>query len=179
MTPDSGMREIDRVHLEAIIHPVRLGAKPAGSTTVSMADLAEVLAIIRRRDLLSEEAKVGKGEHYEVYFFAKPHLRHVIENAPAFEDPIVEAWYWGKLYGYSEEAIASYTDKIRAPALGAGGQRIGVVVEDDELVVPGALIRPPARLLARCRHLLHLLSEVTRTTLTRATDGKRLDGDSR
>ncbi len=179
MTPDTGMREIDRVHLEACIHPVRLGAKPAGSATVSMADLAEVLDIIRRRDLLSLQEKAGKGEAYEVYFFSKRHLRNVIENAPAFEDPVVEAWYWGKLYGYSEEAIASYTDELRVSTARAGGQRIGVVVKDDQLAVPEALIRPPAGLLACCRHLLHLLSEVTRTTLARLTDGNRLDGDSR
>ncbi len=109
------MREIDRVHLEQAIHPVRLGAKPAGSTTVSMVDLAEVLDIIGRRDLLSVAEKAGKGEHYEVYFFSKAHLRHVIENAPVFEDPVVEAWYWGKLYGYSEEAIASYTEGFLKP----------------------------------------------------------------
>lgn len=155
--PTADMREIDRVHLEAMIHPVRLGAKPASEISASMADLAEVLDIISKRDLLHSARKVAGMAFYDIHFFSKPHLRHVIENAPVFKDPVVEAWYWGKLYGYSEEAIASYTDKLRVSALGAGGQSISVVVQDDNLSVLQALVLPLARLLSCCRHACHLL----------------------
>lgn len=168
--PTADMREIDRVHLEAMIHPVRLGSKPASSTTVATEDLAEVLDIIRKRDLQHSVSKVPKHDASEVYFFQKPHLKHVIENAPAFEDPIVEAWYWGKLYGYSEEAIASYTDKLRAVALRAGGQGISVVIEDDNLPVVGTFVPSLARLLSGLIHACHLLSKTLRAIVTRGCD---------
>jgi hypothetical protein len=156
------MRDIDRVHLEAMIHPVRLGAKPASSDTVSVADLAEVLAIIRERGLLASTKRYERTDNFEVHFYSKPHLKHVIENAPAFEDPVVEAWYWGKLYGYSEEAIASYAHELRSVASGTRGEGVSVIVKDHELPVVGALIRSSARLLTRLRHSLHLLSRIFR-----------------
>ena len=164
--PTADMREIDRVHLEAMIHPVRLGAKPVSSTSHPTADLAEVLEIIRKRDLRYSVRKVVL-DWYEVYFFSKPHLKHVIENAPVFEDPVVEAWYWGKLYGYSEEAIASYADKLRSPALWARWEGVVGIVQCDGHAVCDTFVGADSRLLSRGRHTLHLLSRFLRSIISR------------
>ncbi len=186
MTPATGeMREIDRVHLEMVIHPVRLGAKPASSTSASGEDLAEVLDIIKKRGLLASAKKVHGRDSYDIHVYLKPHMSTVIENAPAFEDPVVEAWYWGKVYGYSEEAIASFVvlepDAVEKDVLAgrAGEQGHGVVAQCHGMATPSAHVGPRPGLLTRCWHLLHLLSEALETTLARATDSNRLDGDMR
>src|SRR5450759_1888783 len=77
-------------------------------------------------------------------------------KAPVFEAPVVEARYWGKVFGHCDEATASNTDELRVTALRAGRHGIGVV-KSNEFVTPQALIRPSARLLTRCRHFVHLL----------------------
>lgn len=158
------MRDIDRVHLEAFIHPVKLGCKPASEVDMHSDDLDEALDIITERGLLYTVKNRGPEypENYQVHTFAKPHLKHVIENAPVFDDPVVEHWYWGKLYGYSEEAIASYTFKFCPVALGTRRQGIRAVVETKDLAAFEALISTFSRFLSGCRHVFHLLLEVTR-----------------
>jgi len=161
---ERNMRDIDRVHLEAFIHPVKLGCKPASEVDCHHKDLGEVLDIITERGLLYTVKNQGPEypENYQIHAFAKPHLKHVIEHAPVFDDPVVEHWYWGKLYGYSEEAIASYTDKFCLVALGARRQGVRAVVKTDDLATVETLVPPDARLLSGCWHVFHLLFGVIR-----------------
>jgi len=43
----------------------------------------------------------------EVYVFAHQYMKEVILNAPEMEGQVYH-WYWGKVYGYSEESIAEF-----------------------------------------------------------------------
>ena len=154
--------------LETLCYMVKRG-KPAGTVAFPERFLEEARGIAIREGMAWCADNYYEGWYcFTVYL--KPHMEYVITKAPVFEDPVVEAWYWGKVFGYSEDAIASYTDELSVVALRTGGERVGGVVERDQLATPQTLVSPLAGLLSGGRHLLRLLSRVFLTIIARHPD---------
>lgn len=159
---------MNKGELETLCYMVKRG-KPAGTVAFPERYLEEARGIAIREGLAWCADNYYDG-WYRFTVYLKPHMEYVITRAPVFEDPVVEAWYWGKVFGYSEEAIASYTDELRVVATRAGGHRIGGVVKCDQLSTLQTLVGPLARLLTRGRHPLHLLSRALSKTLAHVCD---------
>jgi hypothetical protein len=145
---------------------VSRGVRPAAMQAVQDRYVAQVRAVAARQGLLMLTEDLAEG-WTTVWVFREAHVGFVIQQTAKQPATAFEHWVLGKLFGYSEDAIADYLlrigllgdlDEVGPAAAWARGQGVGVVVEDDTLPVLGAHVGPLAWLLACGRHLVHLLS---------------------
>lgn len=104
-----------------------------------------------------------------LWIYKRPFMLEVIRRAPQKPKGLLDHWYLGKLFGYSDEAIEEYLrlnglDPLPVGAVTgrAGGKRISVIVKFGHLRASGleALIRPLARFLSSLRHNTTSLAQI-------------------
>ena len=99
-----------RSELEYLCSEVKRGVKPAASFFVPTDKLKEAEEWVDGLGLLHCAIRIVRADWpdmTEVYVFAHQYMKEVILNAPEMEGQVYH-WYWGKVYGYSEESIAEF-----------------------------------------------------------------------
>jgi hypothetical protein len=115
---------------------VARGVRAAAMEALQDRYVEEARAIANRHDLFLLVEDLSEGWK-EVWLYKQPHVGFIIEKTDGQPATAFEHWVLGKLFGYSEEAIADYLlrlglladlDEASSAALGARGQSVGAVV---------------------------------------------------
>jgi hypothetical protein len=85
---------------------IKRGVRSAACLTIPLVFLDEVFSEIEKAGLKSYPIQCGEC-HADVTIFRHEHLRQVIPQIDELQDPL-RAWAYGKLFGYSEEAIGEF-----------------------------------------------------------------------
>ena len=145
---------------------VARGVRPAASAAIVQRDLERAREVAAGCGVGFLDFPLAEGWR-EVWVYREPHLRYVIIQTERKPATAYEHWVLGKLFGYSEDAIAGFLtrqglladlDELGMGAVGARGQRVGVVVQRQGLQAVFAHVRALPGLLSGLRHVAHLLS---------------------
>lgn len=141
---------------------VSRGVRPAAVEVLQERYLDEARRVAEHHQLLWRADGLATG-WTEFWLYRHPHLSRVIDCMPRKPATAYEHWVLGKLFGYSEEAIADFLNAqellvdLDETGPGAGrARRHGVrdVIQPDKLAALRALIDTLAGLLSGGRHLL-------------------------
>jgi hypothetical protein len=156
----SPARVIASLQTQALL--VSRGVRPAAVEVVQERYLDEARRVAEHHGLLWRADSLATG-WTEFWLYRYPHLDRVIDCVPRKPATAYEHWVLGKLFGYSEEAIADFLNGQESSAdldeTGPGADRarrhsVGDVVQRDKLAALHALVDTLAGLLSRGRHLL-------------------------
>jgi len=100
-----GMSESRLGELQAYCYMVSRG-KPVACLAVKSDESKEALEEILRHGLRGHIDDLGHGWK-TVWVYKRPLMAYLIEKAPTGDD-IVCHWYWGKMFGYSDEEIERF-----------------------------------------------------------------------
>lgn len=141
---------------------VSRGVRPAAVEVLQERYLDEARRVAEHHQLLWRADVLANG-WTEFWLYRYAHLNGVIDNVSRKPATAHEHWVLGKLFGYSEEAIADFLndqelladlDEAAPRTDRARGHGVGVVVQPDKLAALRALIDTFAGFLSRGRHLL-------------------------
>lgn len=106
------LRHYDMGRVSELADMVRLGAKPVASITIRKEDAEEVAACVRQFDTIAYRCFNRGDNHIAMFLYQSryPHLFAVVNwrNALPHDGEAVMAWVNGKMFGYSEDAIAQF-----------------------------------------------------------------------
>jgi hypothetical protein len=105
-TPLEWLEEWDHARLSAHIDLVKRGVRSAAHLTIRKTALQEVCQVVERAGLYLHVEACGRN-HSDVTLFAHLHLKRVIPALEGLSEP-ARTWAYGKLFGYSEDAIGKF-----------------------------------------------------------------------
>jgi hypothetical protein len=107
------IHEIAATLIRAAARTVRQGVKPVASVTIR-ADMLYKDSIDPPDDISCLVFPRGE-THRELYIFKHAHLAEVIRASEAHphDEAVVQAWFNGKMFGYSEDSIAEYIEDMQ------------------------------------------------------------------
>ena len=159
--------------------------KPAACLAVKEDETSEAIHYVHCVHDLRTLVKPLGYEWKTLWIYKKPFVLELIENAPEGNEAVVH-WYWGKLFGYSDESIESYLGsrcsdarEHGSVAAGTGRKGVGRIVKPHYLPAVVALIGSDTRLFSRYRHIttsfLRILAAIAFIILLRRGDIKAQD----
>lgn len=103
--------ELGRVRRAA--SDIRRGIRPVASVTIRK-DMLYKHSISLPDDISCLLFSRGT-THRELYIFKHDHIAEVIRASEAqpHDEAVVQAWFNGKMFGYSEDAIAEYIEDMQ------------------------------------------------------------------
>ncbi len=118
---NSKLDDFNMARLEAYSQMVERGAKPAAVTTIQTRKIEAAKAFLDSQNVKYFIEDVEKDSTWKVIWIYKhDHTKEVIESLPESPKTVFDHWALGKLFGYSDEAIALYANKIGSVASTAG-----------------------------------------------------------
>lgn len=96
------------------MYEVKRGTKPVAEITVPLNRVSQVTEEARTEGVLFHVVACGT-THACVFLFVHPHLLTVVKHMNGEEDAGNDfiTWTWGKVFGYSEEAIAEFISNLK------------------------------------------------------------------
>lgn len=101
----------DGIKLQIITYceGARTGSKPSAMTSIQTRYVEEMSNIVKNEGLKLYIQDVVEDDNWKIAFIYKhEYLLDVIKVAPEYPNSIFDHWVWGKLFGYSEEAIRDF-----------------------------------------------------------------------
>lgn len=159
--------------LEHQAYLIARGVRSAAMEPVQDRYVAEAQRAAERYGLHTTVEDLAEGWK-SVWLYKHPHVRFVIEETGGRQPATAfDHWVLGKLFGYSDDAIAGFllraglltdSDEGRPPALRTGRKGVTRIIEHYGLVAVDAMVRAFAGLLSCSRHGHHLLSDSNDST---------------
>lgn len=104
----------DLASVRKAMDDIQKGIRPIASATIRV----DTHCTVQYQNLISSAPSClsfpRSDNHRETYIFKHAHLAEVIRAAEGqpHDEAVVQAWFNGKMFGYSEEAIAEYIEHL-------------------------------------------------------------------
>jgi hypothetical protein len=96
---------------------VKRGVRPVAEVVIRNHFQSEAMSIIRHAGLRTHAAARGRN-HVALYLYRHKYLgaviRSLLGSETSFDDDTLQIWHWGKLFGYSDEAIGRFCREQQA-----------------------------------------------------------------
>lgn len=102
---------------------VKRGVRPVAEVVIRDEFQSEAMPIIRHAGLRTHAAPRGRN-HVALYLYRHAYLGAVIRSLLGSETSLdresLQIWWWGKLFGYSDEAIGRFCRQQQASRISQG-----------------------------------------------------------